>query len=68
MGVSAHYLEIEWDAPGIAQRIEVSTYPIDLEIAPDGSLHAEVSIFRDFAPWFALRFSHDFGLASALVV
>ncbi len=57
MGVQAHYLDIEWQAPGVTRRVEVSTYPIEIEIAPDGTLHAEVSIFRDFAPWVGLQLS-----------
>lgn len=55
MEILAHYLDIEWQAPGVARRVEVSTYPIEIEIAPDGTLHAEVSIFRDFAPWAGLQ-------------
>jgi hypothetical protein len=57
MGVLAHYLDIEWQAPGVARRVEVSTYPIEIEAAPDGTLHAEVSIFRDSAPWVGLQVS-----------
>jgi hypothetical protein len=57
MGVLAHYLDIEWEARGIARRVEVSTYPIEIETAPDGTLHAEVSIFRDPAPWVGLQLS-----------
>ena len=59
MGVAAHYLEIEWDSPGVARRIEVSTYPIESDTAGDGALHAEVSIFRNFAPWVGLQLSGD---------
>ncbi|MFI8683931.1 hypothetical protein ACIGFJ_16360 [Brevundimonas diminuta] len=57
MGVLAHYLDVEWEARGIARRVEVSTYPIEIETAPDGTLHAEVSIFRDPAPWVGLQLS-----------
>lgn len=57
MGVSAHYLDIDWDSPGIARRIEVSTYPIEIDTANDGTMHAEVSIFRNFAPWVGLQLS-----------
>lgn len=59
MEVLAHYLEIEWESAGATRRVEVSTYPIEIETAPDGTLHAEVSIFRDFAPWVGLRLSGD---------
>lgn len=59
MEVLAHYLEIEWQAPGVARRVEVSTYPIEIEIAADGTMHAEVSIFRDFAPWVGVQLSGD---------
>src|SRR3546814_17077777 len=59
MGVAAHYLEIEWDSPGVARRIEVSTYPIEIDTAGDGALHADVSIFRHFAPWVGLKLSGD---------
>lgn len=59
MGVSAHYLEIEWDSPGVARRIEVSTYPLKIDRSVDGTLHAEVSIFRDFAPWLGLQLSGE---------
>ncbi|WP_442580287.1 hypothetical protein ACSBOB_33375 [Mesorhizobium sp. ASY16-5R] len=55
MGVSAHYLEIEWDSPGIGRRIEVSTYPIEIATERDGTMYAEVSIFRNFAPWVGLK-------------
>lgn len=57
MGVLAHYLDIEWEARGLARRVEVSTYPIEIETAPDSTLHAEVSIFRDPAPWVGLQLS-----------
>ncbi len=59
MGILAHYLEIEWEAVGAPRRVEVSTYPIEIEAAPDGTLHAEVSIFRNFAPWVGLKLSGD---------
>lgn len=57
MGVLAHYLNIEWEARGVARQVEVSTYPIEIETSPGGTLHAEVSIFRDPAPWFGLQLS-----------
>lgn len=57
MGVLAHYLDIEWQAPSVTRRVEVSTYPIELEISSDGTLRGEVSIFRDFAPWVGLQLS-----------
>jgi len=57
MGVLAHYLDIEWEARGQARRVQVSTYPIKIETGPDGILRAEVSIFRDPAPWFGLQLS-----------
>ena len=60
MEVLAHYLEIEWESAGATRRVEVSTYPIEIETTPDGTLHAEVSIFRDFAPWVGLQLSGDF--------
>lgn len=59
MGVLAHYLEIEWDSAETARRIEASTYPIRLETADYKTLHAETSIFRNFAPWFGLQLSAD---------
>lgn len=59
MGVSAHYLEIEWESVGVPRRVEVSTYPIEIETVPDGTLRAEVSIFRNFAPWVGLKLSGD---------
>ena len=61
MGASAHYLEIEWDSPGVAKRVEVSTHAIALERGPNGTLHAEFSIFRDFAPWLGLQLSDELG-------
>lgn len=57
MGVLAHYLDIEWEARGVARRVEVSSYPIEIETAPDGTLHAEVAIFRNPAPWVGLQLS-----------
>lgn len=59
MDVLAHYLDIEWESENVARRVTVSTYPIEVETAPGGTLHAEVSIFRDFAPWVGLRLSGD---------
>lgn len=55
MEVVAHYLDIEWQAPGVARRVDVSTYPIEIETAPNGTLRAEVSIFRASAPWVGLQ-------------
>jgi len=57
MDVLAHYLEIEWETENTPRKLVVSTYPIEIEIARDGVLHAEVSIFRDFAPWMGLHLS-----------
>ncbi|MCP1215784.1 hypothetical protein NKW53_06850 [Acetobacter orientalis] len=57
MGIRAHYLEIEWETAGVPSRVEVSTYPIKIETGPDGNLYAEVSIFRNPAPWVGLQFS-----------
>lgn len=57
MDVLAHYLDIEWESEDVARRVTVSTYPIEIETAPDGTLHVEVSIFRDFAPWLGLQLS-----------
>ena len=57
MDIIAHYLEIDWDSPGRARHIEVSTYPIEIETDKEGNLHAEVAIFRSFAPWVGLRLS-----------
>lgn len=59
MGLLAHYLDIEWDSLGVARQVEVSTYPIEIDTAPDGTLHAEVSIFRSYAPWVGLQLSGD---------
>lgn len=59
MDVLAHYLDIEWESEDVARRVTASTYPIEIETAPDGTLHVEVSIFRDFAPWLGLRLSGD---------
>lgn len=56
MDVLAHYLEIEWESKNTPRKVVVSTHPIEIEKAPDGVLHAEVSIFRDFAPWLGLHF------------
>lgn len=55
MYVLAHYLEIEWEAENTPRKVVVSTYPIEIEKAPDGGLRAEVSIFRDFAPWLGVH-------------
>jgi hypothetical protein len=60
VGVSANYLDIDWESPGVPRRITVSTYPIEIDTAEDGTLRAEVSIFRNFAPWFGLHLSGDF--------
>ncbi len=57
MDVLAHYLEIEWESENTPRKVVVSTHPIEIGKAPDGSIHAEVSIFRDFAPWLGLHLS-----------
>jgi len=57
MDVLAHYLEIEWESTNTPHKVVVSTHPIEIEQAPNGVLHAEVSIFRDFAPWVGLHFA-----------
>lgn len=57
MGVSAHYLDIEWESYGIARKVELSTYPVELDLAQNGSWHCEVSIFRSAAPWIGLQFT-----------
>lgn len=59
MGLVAHYLEIDWESAETARRIEASTYPIKLESAGYNTLHAETSIFRNFAPWFGLQLTAD---------
>lgn len=59
MDVLAHHLEIDWKSEGIARRVTVSTYPIEMEAGPDGTMHLETEIFRDFAPWLGLRLSGD---------
>lgn len=57
MDVLAHYLDIEWESENKPRKVVVSTHSIEIEKAPDGSLHAEVSIFRDFAPWLGVHLS-----------
>lgn len=57
MDVLAHYLEIQWESEKTPRKVVVSTHPIEIEKLPDGTLRAEVSIFRDFAPWLGLNFS-----------
>jgi len=57
MDVLAHYLEIEWESEKTPRNVMASTHPIEIEKAPDGSLHVEVSIFRDFAPWLGVQLS-----------
>lgn len=57
MGVLAHYLEIEWESESTPRKVTVSTDPIEIELAPDGVLHAEISIFRDLAPWLGVHLS-----------
>lgn len=57
MDLLAHYLEIEWESENTPRKVVVSTHPIEIEKAPDGSIHAEVSIFRDFAPWLGVHLS-----------
>lgn len=68
MDVLAHYLDIEWETAGVARRVEVSTHAIEIEQAQDGTLHAEVSIFRDFAPWIGLRLSGDLAEAEPATI
>jgi len=51
----AHYLTIDWQQPGVARQIEISTDPIEIEIAADGTMRAETLIFRDLHPWVGLR-------------
>ena len=55
ISVLAHYLTIDWQEPGVARQIEVSTDPIEIEILNDGTMRAETTIFRDFHPWVGLR-------------
>ena len=62
MHVLAHYLDIEWESEDVARRVTTSTYPIEIEAAPEGTLHVEASIFRDFAPWLGLRLSGPLAL------
>lgn len=59
MDVLAHHLEIDWESEGVARRVTASTYPIEIETWPDGTMHLETEIFRDFAPWLGLRLSGD---------
>lgn len=68
MDVLAHYLDIEWESVYVARRVEVSTHSIEIEQAQDGTLHAEVSIFRDFAPWIGLRLSGDLAEAEPATI
>lgn len=57
MDVLAHYLDIEWESENTPRKVVVSTHSIEIEKAPNGSLHLEVSIFRDFAPWLGVQLS-----------
>jgi hypothetical protein len=57
MDVLAHYLEIQWESENTPRKVVVSAHRIEIEKAPNGVLHAEVSIFRDFAPWLGLHLS-----------
>ncbi|MFS0849499.1 hypothetical protein AB3M93_08525 [Novosphingobium panipatense] len=57
MDVLAHYLEIEWESESTPRKVVLSTHPIEIEKALDGSMRAEVSIFRDFAPWLGIHLS-----------
>lgn len=57
MDVLAHYLDIEWESENTPRKVTVSTHSIEIERATDGSLRAEVSIFRDFAPWLGIHLS-----------
>lgn len=57
MGVLAHYLEIEWESERTPRSVTVSTHSIEIEETPDGNLHVEASIFRDFAPWLGVQLS-----------
>ena len=68
MDVLAHYLEIEWESEGAPRKVVVSTHPIEIEKADGGVLHAEVSIFRDFAPWLGIHLSGTLAGSSPVTV
>ena len=53
--VTAHYLTIEWQEPGMARRVEASSEPIEIETADDGRLQLEVQIFPEDHAWLGLR-------------
>jgi ribosomal protein L32 len=55
--VTANYLDIEWQEPGLARRVEVGPEPVEIEQADDGSLRLEVQIFPGDHAWLGLRLS-----------
>jgi pyrethroid hydrolase len=55
VSVLAHYLTIDWQEPGVARQIEISSDPIEIEISADGTMRAETQIFKDLHPWVGLR-------------
>src|SRR4051812_38692281 len=57
IGITARYLDIEWQEPGLARRVEASPEPVEIEQADDGSLQLEVQIFPEDHAWLGLRLS-----------
>jgi len=57
IGITARYLDIEWQEPGLARRVEPSPESVEIELAEDGSLQLEVQIFPEDHAWLGLRLS-----------
>ncbi len=57
IGITAHYLAIEWKGPGLARRVHASPEPVAVAEAEDGSLQLEVEIFPEDHAWLGLRLS-----------
>lgn len=55
----AHYLAIEWHAPGKARRVEASAGPIRIERGEDGVPELELQIFPEDHAWLGLRAGQD---------
>lgn len=59
-GIEVHYLNIEWQAEGIARTVDVSPSPLKMELVKTGEVAVESAIFNDFYPWLGICLSENF--------
>ncbi|MCC2638235.1 MAG: hypothetical protein K0Q68_1954 [Moraxellaceae bacterium] len=63
--VEVRYLLIEWQAEGVARKVEVAPSSLEVELCADGGYLVETAIFNDFHPWVGVRFLSGRESASA---